>query len=61
MKIGDLFDVMHASKGILNLPTSSLLTSVHLFNKSVRSGFIINSPLFQNNWVKIHHRENKVG
>ena len=52
--------LMHASKGILNLPTSSL-HSVHLFNKIIRSGFTINSPLFQNNWVKIHHRKNKVG
>ena len=38
-----------------------VFTSVHLFNKIVRSGFTINSPLFQNNWVKILHRENKVG
>ena len=38
-----------------------VFTSVHLFSKIVRSGFTINSPLFQINWVKIHHRENKVG
>ena len=38
-----------------------VFTSVHLFNKIVRSGFTINSPLFQNNWVKIHHRKNKTG
>ena len=31
-----------------------------LFNKIVRSGFTISSPLFQNNWVKIRHRKNKV-
>ena len=37
-----------------------VFTSVHLFNKIVRSRFTISSPLFQNNWVKIHHRENKV-
>ena len=35
-------------------------TSVHLFNKIIRSRFTISSPLFKNNWVKIHHRENKV-
>ena len=28
--------------------------------KIVRSGFTINSPLFQNDWVKIHHRKSKV-
>ena len=38
-----------------------VFTSVHLFNKIVRSGFTINSPLFQNNRVKIHPREKKVG
>ena len=38
-----------------------VFTSVHLFNKIIRSGFTINSPLFQNNWVKIHHRKCKVG
>ena len=38
-----------------------VFTTVHLFNKIIRSGFTINSPLFQNNWVKIHHRKNKVG
>ena len=38
-----------------------VFTSVDLFNKNVRSGFTINSPLFKNNWVKIHHRKNKVG
>ena len=53
--------LMHASKGILNLPTLSSPASVHLFNKIVRSGFTINSPPLENNWVKIHHRENKVG
>ena len=37
-----------------------VFTSVHLFNKIVRSRFTISSPLFQNNWVKIHHRKNKV-
>ena len=37
-----------------------VFTSVHLYNKIVRSRFTISSPLFQNNWVKIHHRENKV-
>ena len=37
-----------------------VFTFVHLFNKIVRSRFTISSPLFQNNWVKIHHRENKV-
>ena len=37
-----------------------VFTSVYLFNKIVRSGFTINSPLFQNNWVKIHHRKSKV-
>ena len=38
-----------------------VFTSVHLFNKIVRWRFTISSPLFQNKWVKIHHRENKVG
>ena len=38
-----------------------VFTSVHLFNEIVRSGFAIDSPIFQNNWVKIHHRKNKVG
>ena len=38
-----------------------VFTSVHLFIKIVRSVFTINSPHFQNNWVKIHHRKNKVG
>ena len=38
-----------------------VFTSVHLFNKIIGSGFAINSPLFQNNWVKIHHRKNKIG
>ena len=51
---------MHASKGILNLPTSSLHLCL-LFQQIVRSGFTINSHLFQNYWVKIHHCENKVG
>ena len=37
-----------------------LFTSVHLFNKIVRSRLTISSPLFQNNWVKIHQRENKI-
>ena len=37
-----------------------VFTSVHFFNKIIRSGFTINSPLFQNNWVKIHHTKNKV-
>ena len=53
--------LMHASKGILNLPTWSLHLYIHLLNKIVSSGFTISSPLFQNNWVKIQHRENKVG
>ena len=51
--------LMHMSKGIMNLPTSSLHLCSPLQQK--RSGFTINSPLFQNNWVKIHHRKNKVG
>ena len=37
-----------------------VFTSVHLFNKIIRSRFTISSPLFRNNWVKIHHRKNKV-
>ena len=35
--------LMHATKSILNIPTPSLHTSVHLFNKIVRSGFTISS------------------
>ena len=52
-------DLLHTSKAILNLPPQ-VFTSVHLFNKIVRSRFTISSPVFPNNWVKIHHRENKV-
>ena len=55
-----ILKLMLASKGVLNLPTSSL----HLcspFNKIVRSRFTISSPFLYNNWVKIHCCENKVG
>ena len=45
---------MHASKKASWTYPPQIFTSVHLFNKIIRSGFTINSPLFQNNWVKIH-------
>ena len=46
---------MHASKGILNLPTSNLhLCSPFQQNRWVR---IHQFTSFPNNWVKIHHRE----
>ena len=38
-----------------------VFTSVNLFNKINRSRFTITSLLFQNSWIKVHHRENKVG
>ena len=34
-----------------------VFTSVHLLKKFVGSRFTINSPRFQNNWVKIHRRK----
>ena len=52
--------LMQLSVGILKSPSSSL----HLcspFFRIVGSRFTISLPLFQNNLVKIHHRENKVG
>ena len=52
--------LMHASKSILNLYPPQVFTSVHLFNNIARSRFIISSPFFYNNWVKIHRCENKV-
>ena len=52
--------LMQPSICILDLPSSSLHFSSP-FHQIVGSRFTISSPLFQNNWVKIHHRRNKVG
>ena len=38
-----------------------VFTSIHFFNKIIRSRFTISSPFSYNNWVKIHCRKNKVG
>ena len=52
----DFIDLCMRQRACWTYPPQ-VFTSVHLFNKIVRSGFTINSPLFQNNWVKIRHRE----
>ena len=44
-----------------HLEPSQVFTSVHLLKKFVGSRFTINSPRFQNNWVKIHRRKNGIG
>ena len=59
-----LFNIFHNLLCMRQRPSWTyplqVFTSVHLFNKIVRSRFTISSPLFQSNWVKIHHLENKV-
>ena len=42
-------------------PTHLKSSPLFTFSKKIISSrFTISSPLFQDNWVKIHHRENKV-